>query len=148
VSARLLETIRRARDAGDLRVVVDLIPYSRFLGLTADTNEGDLVVRMGFSDHLLGNAALGALHGGTLGALLESTAIFKLLWETESAGLPKTINITVEYLRSGRAVDTYARADFTRRGRRVASVRAVAWQTSPSRPIAAANAHFLLKPAE
>ena len=31
-------------------------------------------------------------------------------------------------------------------GRRVVNVRAVAWQRDPTRPIAAANAHFLLKP--
>jgi uncharacterized protein (TIGR00369 family) len=144
----LLEAIRRARDAGDVNALIDLIPYSRFLGLTADVSDGDLIVRMGFSDHLIGDAAIRALHGGTLGALLESTAIFKLLWETESADLPKTINITVEYLRSGKPLGTHARADFIRHGRRVANVRAVAWQEDASRPIAAANAHFLLQPTE
>ncbi len=143
---RLLRAIRRARDQGSVRAVVDLIPYSRFLGLTADVSGDDLIVTLGFSEHLIGDATIGALHGGAIGALLESTAILKLLWETESAALPKTINITVEYLRSGKTRDTHASAEFVRHGSRVANVRAVAWQEDPSRPIAAANAHFLLKP--
>ena len=58
--------------------------------------------------------------------------------------VPKTINITVEYLRSGKPQDTFARAVFTKHGRRVANVRAYAWQDDPTKPVAAANAHFLL----
>jgi acyl-coenzyme A thioesterase PaaI-like protein len=103
---------------------------------------------MKFADHLIGNATIPALHGGTLGALLESTAVFKLMLEGETIAIPKTINITVEYLRTGKARDTFARAQFTRHGRRVANVRAFAYQDDPDKPIAAANAHFLLVPPD
>jgi acyl-coenzyme A thioesterase PaaI-like protein len=58
--------------------------------------------------------------------------------------LPKTINITIDYLRSGRTVDTFARGVITRHGRRVANVRVEAWQDDPERPIAIAYAHFLI----
>jgi acyl-coenzyme A thioesterase PaaI-like protein len=84
------------------------------------------------------------LHGGTLGALMESTAIFKLLWHGETTAVPKTINITVEYLRGARPEDVFARAVFTRHGRRVANVRVFAYQDDPERPAAVATAHFLL----
>ncbi len=83
-----------------------------------------------------------------LGALLESTAIFQLMWETEVIVLPKTITLTVDYLRPGRPVDTYARGILTRQGRRVANVRVEAWQDDRSRPIAVASAHFLIEVAE
>ena len=59
--------------------------------------------------------------------------------------MPKTINITVDYLRSARLVDTHARAMITKHGRRVANVQVRAWQGDESKPIAAAHAHFLLK---
>jgi acyl-coenzyme A thioesterase PaaI-like protein len=75
---------------------------------------------------------------------MESTAIFKLLWQGETTTVPKTINITVEYLRSARAEDVFARAVFTRHGRRVANVRVFAFQDDPERPVAVATAHFLL----
>jgi uncharacterized protein (TIGR00369 family) len=90
---------------------------------------------------------LPAIHGGVIAALLESTAIFQLMWETEAIVLPKTITLTVDFLRSGRAVDTFARGILTRQGRRVANVRVEAWQDDRARPIAVASAHFLLKTA-
>jgi acyl-coenzyme A thioesterase PaaI-like protein len=42
------------------------------------------------------------------------------------------------------AADTFARGRVIRQGRRVANVRAEAWQESPDKPVAAAHAHFLL----
>ena len=56
----------------------------------------------------------------------------------------KTISITIDYLRSARTVDTFARAEVVRQGRRVASVRSLAWQDDPSKPVAAANVLLLL----
>jgi acyl-coenzyme A thioesterase PaaI-like protein len=97
---------------------------------------------------LIGNPALPALHGGTIAALLESSAIFELLADSELANLPKIINITVTYLRSGRPLDTYAKSVITKHGRRVAAVHVEAWQEDRSAPIATALAHFLLEPAE
>ena len=93
---------------------------------------------------MVGNPMLPALHGGTMGALLESTAIFELLWHAESIVLPKTINLTVQYLRSARPVDTFATATITKHGRRVVAARAEAWQGADERPVATASAHFLV----
>ena len=66
----------------------------------------------------------------------------------ETIVLPKTITLTVDYLRSGRPVDTHARAFVTRQGRRVTNVRVEAWQDDRGKPIATAHAIFLVKPAQ
>jgi uncharacterized protein (TIGR00369 family) len=136
--------VAAARASGDFGPLAAAIPYCRFLGLSVEHEADDLRLRMPFAPELIGNSLLPALHGGTLGALLESTAIFRLLVDTEADQVPKTINLTVEYLRSAGPRDTYARAEITRHGRRVANVRAVAWQEDLTRPVAAAHAHFLL----
>lgn len=140
--------IAELRAAGRFDQLLAAIPYARHLGMTVEIVDGDPVTKMSASDSLIGNPVLPALHGGTVGALLESAAIFKLLWEIESIAVPKTINITVDYLRSARVVDTYARASITKHGRRVANVQVVAWQADPQKPIAGAHAHFLLKTRE
>jgi acyl-coenzyme A thioesterase PaaI-like protein len=144
----LVDRLKAFRQGGDTRALVDAVPYARFLGLSIELEEGRIIGRMPFADHLVGNPVLPALHGGTLGGLLESTAIFQLLWEAETLVLPKIINLTVQYLRSGRPLDTSARAVITKHGRRVASVRAEAWQDDPARPIATATAHFLILPSD
>lgn len=145
-NVHLLEIIERAKATGDYRLLTDAIPYVRFLGITVDGSTGEMLGKMSFGDHLVGNPALPALHGGAIGALLESTAVFELLWEAETVILPKTINITIEYLRSAHATDTFAKGVITKHGRRVASVRVEAWQEDRNRPIAAAAAHFLIVP--
>ena len=142
----LVERIAEFRRTGDTRAMTEAIPYANFLGITVDCQDGEVVGHMRYADHLVGNPSLPALHGGTLGALLESTAIFQLLWEAETIVLPKTITITIDFLRSGRPLDTFAKGIITKHGRRVVNVRAEAWQEDPSRPIAIGNAHFLIIP--
>ena len=142
--SELVARVERARKDNDWSPVTDAIPYARFLGLHAEARDGELLMRLAFSAGLVGNASIPALHGGTLGALLESAAIFQLLAEMETVVLPKTITVTIDYMRSGRAVDTWASATIAKHGRRVASVHAIAWQDDRAKPIASATAHFLV----
>jgi uncharacterized protein (TIGR00369 family) len=140
----LLDRMIAAKAAQDYQGLIDLVPYARFLGLTAALQGDELITTMRYGDHLIGNPALPALHGGTLGALLESAAIFELLWRAETVVLPKTITLTVDYLRSGAPVDTHARGMVTRQGRRVTNVRMEAWQADRNAPVASAHAVFLV----
>jgi acyl-coenzyme A thioesterase PaaI-like protein len=142
------ERLRGAAQRGDLGPLLAAIPYVQFLGISTEVVGGALITKLAFSDMLVGNPTLPALHGGTIGALLESAAVFQLLWESQSATLPKIITITVDYLRSARPVDTWAKAVITRQGRRVANVRVEAWQDDPARLVATGSAHFLLAPLE
>lgn len=141
--SRLLELVERARRGGEWDALLQAVPYLRFLGISLEERGGELLSRMRFSEQLVGNPALPALHGGPLGALLEGAAQLELLHRSESAVLPKTITITVEYLRSGRTRDTYARARIVRKGRRVVAVHSTAWQEDESKLIAAATVHLL-----
>jgi uncharacterized protein (TIGR00369 family) len=138
--------LNEAREQGNPQLLADTIPYAKAMGIRFSQEDDKLIGCMEFEQLLIGDIGVGALHGGTIGALLESTAIFSILWEVADTTMPKTINLTVEYLRSGRPKTTYASAIITRHGRRVANVRATAWQDDPDKPIAAAYAHFLLVP--
>lgn len=142
----LVEIITRAKQTGDFGALVEAIPYARWLGISAELVQGELLGRLKFTDPLIGNPVIPALHGGTIGALLESTAIFRLFWEAETVVVPKTVNLTVAYLRSGRTRDTWAKAYMTKHGRRVASVRVEAWQEDRARPIASGLVTLLIKP--
>jgi uncharacterized protein (TIGR00369 family) len=140
----LVDRITAAKTAQDYQGLIDLVPYAKFLGLTAAMQGEELITTMRYGGHLIGNPSLPALHGGTLGALLESAAIFELLWHAETIVLPKTITLTIDFLRSGAAVDTHARGVVTRQGRRVTNVRMEAWQGDRGAPVATAHAIFLV----
>lgn len=124
--------------------LLDRLPYARFLGLTTANYNGALCVTMPFADQLIGNPVLPALHGGATAALLELTAVGQVAALYPRLRLPRPINVSVAYLRSGRPQDVHASARISRAGRRVAHVLAEAWQEDPTQPIAALTAHFLL----
>lgn len=142
---RFVERVSEARSSGELQQVVESVPYMAAMGMDMRVEGGDTIGVMRFSEPLIGNFSVRALHGGTLGALLESTAAFKLIWEREAESIPRIVNITVSYLRGAKDQDTYARASITKLGRRVAAVQAYAWQTDPNEPVASALTHFLLE---
>ncbi len=149
MTVELGPVIRAARDTNDPTPIVEAIPYARFLGISArEEREGALLTTLAFSEGNIGNPALPAIHGGVVGAFLENTAILQLLWALESVHVPKTITITVDYLRTAGPAETYARATVTKLGSRVANVRAFAWQADEAKPVAGANANFLVTPAD
>jgi uncharacterized protein (TIGR00369 family) len=144
----LLEMLAVARATGDFQPLIDAIPYARFLGIQAVEHQGQQVAKLVYKPELIGNPALPALHGGTLGALLESTAVFELFFSSQTVLLPKTITVTIDYLRSAKPLDTYAKGTITRQGRRVVTVSVRAWQEDPDKPVATANAHLLVMAPE
>ena len=119
-------------------------PYMRFLGMTAELAGDEMTAILPFSERLVGNVMIPALHGGVIGAFLEMTALCQLAVREPLRRQPKTIDVTIEYLRPGRAQTTYARADVRKIGRRIANVHVEAWQDHRASPVAALRGHFLL----
>ena len=95
----------------------------------------------------MGNTRIPALHGGVLGAFMEMTALLQLSIDERQKRQPRTIDVTIEYLRPGRALTTFARADVRKVGRRIANVHVEAWQETRASPVAALRGHFMLSTA-
>jgi uncharacterized protein (TIGR00369 family) len=129
-----------------LDTVMGSIPYIRFLGMRAELAGDEMTAILPFSQHLVGNPVIPALHGGVVGAFLEMTALAQLLVSETQARQPKTIDVTIEYLRPARALTTFARAHLRKVGRRIANVQVEAWQDQRDSPVAALHGHFLLRP--
>lgn len=152
-----VQVVKERRDRV-LKALVDRVPYIGFLGISFDRRGDELTALLPFDEMLIGNPVLPALHGGATAAFLEVAAIVELswsmIWEDVEAGrigpgdplprLPKTIDFTVDYLRSGLPRDAYARARVNRSGRRYASVHVEAWQDNRARLFAQATGHFLM----
>ncbi len=160
-----LQAVKQRRDAA-LRALVTGVPYIQFLGITFERRGDELTATLPFDNKLIGNPILPALHGGVTAAFLETTAIIELswamLWDEMESGrlkaetldplhlprLPKTVDFTVDYLRSGLPRDAYARARVNRSGRRYASVHVEAWQDNRARLFAQATGHFVMPPPD
>ncbi|MES1199205.1 MAG: PaaI family thioesterase [Pseudomonadota bacterium] len=124
--------------------VLARMPYALFLGVKAELRGDELTLVLPFKQELVGNPTIPALHGGVVGALMELTALTQLAISSKSARTAKTIDIGIDYLRSGRPIDTFARARVVKIGRRIANVQVEAWQNERAQPIAALHGHFLV----
>ena len=156
----------KARREGALSALVEAVPFIQFLGVRFDRRGDELTGVLPFRQDLIGNPILPALHGGVVASFLEVTSIVTLswyyLWEDIESGafdateaaqgnlprLPKTIDFTVDYLRSGLQRDAYARATIRRTGRRYASVHVEGWQDNRDKHFAQATGHFLMPPQD
>ena len=157
-----LTALERQRDEA-LEALAAQSPFTRFLGVELQRHGDELTTRLRFEPKLIGSTVLPALHGGGTGAFLEITAMLSLSWsriwhaldeggpaaEAILAGdlppLPKTVDLTIDYLRAGRARDVFARASLSKNGRRVSNIQVEAWQEERAKPIASAHGHFLLR---
>ncbi len=160
-----MQVIKERRDGALLRLV-DAIPYIKFMGIRFDRRGDELTGTMAYSDMLIGNPTLPAIHGGATAAFLETAAIIELAWaeiwtkiEDEKLSgeeiealplpvLPKTIDFTTDYLAAGKPRDIYTRARINRSGRRYASVHVEAWQDNRQKIIGQATGHFLMPSKE
>lgn len=120
-------------------------PFARCLGIRVAE---DGVLHMPFSPKLIGNPVLPAIHGGITGAFLETTAIVGVARELGITTPPKPIGLTVNYLRSGRAQDSFANVSIVKQGLRIVAFQAQAWQDDASKPIATAFGHFKMRQEE
>lgn len=124
------------------------IPFVETLGMRCDVKGDEMTAVLPYQDKLIGSVALQALHGGAIGSFLELCAMSQVFLKTELERPPRPINLTIDYLRSAKAEDLYARAHITKLGRRIANVRCEAWQADRAKPVAALHAHFLVTPHE
>jgi len=143
---KILNKLREEGRAEDMQALVEHIPYAQFMGIKVDRKGNEITMVLPFDEKLIGNPNLPAIHGGAIGSFLEITSLIQLLYSTQCERIPKTVDIGIDYLRSGKPVETYGRAVVTRQGRRVANVRAEIWQEAINKPVAASHGHFLLTP--
>lgn len=133
-------------------------PYVDFLGIerqiSLDGKAGD-VFRMPFKPTLIGNPVLPALHGGVVAGFAESAALLHLIFsnapdadphvtQAHEGSTPRGVDFAIDYLRSAKPIDTFARCTTIRQGSRVALVHVTVWQDDPSKPIVSARSHCLL----
>lgn len=120
------------------------IPYVDYLGVRAAGDAPDALFRLPFQDKLIGNPYLPALHGGVIAGFAETAATLHLIRTLRGAKFPKSIDFSIDYLRSGRPLECFAACEVVRVGSRAALVQVRCWQTSPAQPIAVARGHFLM----
>ena len=123
---------------------VSRVPFFRFLNFEIRSLDSlHAEADMTFDERLIGNPVMEYYHGGIIASFMEATAAIAV--HPDFADVPaKPINLTVDYLRPGVKGPLYARAKLTRKGKRMASVSVITWQTDREKAVAEGLYHFLL----
>ena len=140
----LKESLLKARAESSPQQILDLIPYSNFIGVEAKIEGADVLYRMDRRPSNIGNPSLPAIHGGVIGGFLELSAAIEILYTLDGNEVPKVVDFSLDYLRPGRYKTMYANCTVLRQGRKLVNVSATAWQDSSDTPIATARCHFLI----
>ena len=121
-------------------------PYVDFLNVHQQPQiDAGPVFRMPYKPELIGNPVLPALHGGILAGFGETAMVLHLLaTNPQLAGIPRSVDFAIAYMRSAKPIDTFAQSTTVRQGNRVALVMVSLWQDDPARPVVQARGHFLM----
>jgi uncharacterized protein (TIGR00369 family) len=120
------------------------VPFFRFLNFEVQTlDKLHAAAEMTFESRHIGNPVMEHYHGGIIASFMEAIAAIAVRPDFEEAPA-KPINLTVDYLRPAVKGSLYAGANVTRKGKRIASVSVISWQTAREKPIAEGLYHFLL----
>ena len=132
------------RTNNDYQALMNVIPYAKTIGMTCSMAGEEVVYELPALDTNIGNPTLPAVHGGVLGGFIEQAAIVHVLMKMETAGFPKVVDLSIDYLSAAHFSDTFAECRLIRMGKRVANVAVVVWQKKRETPVATARANLLL----
>ena len=106
-----MQSFLALRERKDYAGIIETIPYAKLLGVEfEETGEDSLLFRLPFYEHNIGNTLLPALHGGLIGGFLENAGLIHLMWVRATLEPPKVVDISFDYLRSGKPETLYASA--------------------------------------
>ncbi|WP_299729144.1 PaaI family thioesterase [uncultured Endozoicomonas sp.] len=143
----LVQQIITARETRSFSLLTQVIPYAELIGMECLSVGDDALFSLKYQQTNIGNPILPAIHGGVIGGFMEMSAALHLMLFMDEPRLPKIVDFSIDYLRSGQPKAIYAQCAVCRQGSRVANVSVTAWQSKKEEPIAIARGHFKLSRA-
>lgn len=122
------------------------VRHSMELGMTLEEiSEAGLVVRLPYSEKIVGNPETGVIHGGAITSLMDQAcglAVAQAIWP--DFDITPTIDLRIDYMRAAEPdKDVLAYVTAYRKTRNVVFARGIAYQDSQDDPVAHCVANFM-----
>lgn len=129
-----------------LHLFLNGVKHSKLLGMTLEEiNEEGLVVRLPYSDKIVGNPETGVIHGGAITSLMDQAcglAVAQAM--SPDFDITPTIDLRIDYMKPAEPHrDVFAYVTAYRKTRSVVFARGVAYQDNRDDPIAHCVANFM-----
>ena len=140
------DTPLTADEERHIRRIFESLPHNAKLGIrTVDLGRGRCTTYIECSPELIGDPGRGMLHGGVVTTLLDATAGAAVYSSLPPKTPLATLDMRIDYLKSTEpAKRLYATAELSRLTRRIAFVRASAYQDDPDNQVAHCAASFMI----
>lgn len=127
-------------------LLLDTIPHAKALGLTlVDIWYANAVIKLPYSDQIIGNPETGVIHGGAVTTLLDNVSGVAVFCTIEEPTATATLDLRIDYMRAATpGKDIIAHAHCYKLTRNVAFVRGVAYEDDENDPIASSAGAFML----
>ena len=124
---------------------MSLSPQSRALGLELVSTQPQVVLKIPYRPELVGEPDTGVIAGGVVTTLLDLACGWATALALDQPTSFATLDLRIDYMRPAEpGRDLFATAHCYKLTRSVAFLRAVAYESDPDDPIAAAQAAFML----
>lgn len=135
-----------ADDASRLGTLLESLPHNAKLGLrVVEVASGRCTAYVEFRPELVGDPSRGVLHGGVVTTLIDATAGAAVYSSIPSKTSLATLDMRIDYLRPTEPDKRlYATAELYRLTRRIAFVRASAYQDDTGNQVAHCAASFMV----
>mgnify|MGYP000948584783 FL=1 len=109
---------------------VNTLNQARELGLTVeDAGEGFLVLKLPYSDRIVGNPDTGVIHGGAITTMMDTASGSVMICALDEFELCPTLDLRVDYMRPAEpGKPVYARAETYKVTRNIIFTRCEAYQ--------------------
>ncbi len=109
---------------------VNTLNQARELGLTVeDAGEGFLVLKLPYSDRIVGNPDTGVIHGGAITTMMDTASGSAMICALDEFELCPTLDLRVDYMRPAEpGKPVYARAETYKVTRNIIFTRCEAYQ--------------------
>ena len=120
-------------------------PQSRALGLVLVASHPDVILKIPYRADLVGDPDTGVIAGGAVTTLLDLACGWATALALTELTSFATLDLRIDYMRPAEpGRDLFASAHCYKLTRSVAFLRAVAYDSDPADPVAAAQAAFML----
>lgn len=132
------------------RFLDDLVAFNKFLGIhLVDYGEGEARMDMAYSEKLIGDPFRPALHGGAIGALIDTCGGAAVWSAADEQDRVSTVDLRIDYLRPAPLKDLRCLAKVQRIGNRVGVADMKVWvKDSPDEVVATGKGVYNVKRAE
>ena len=126
------------------RKFIEAIPHAQALGMELTSiGDGAAEIKMGYDPRFVGDPVSGVIHGGAVSALMDTCGGAAVMAHPAGTVSTATIGLRIDYMRPAPPEEPItAKAECYHVTRTVAFVRATAFASDPTKPVAAATGTF------